>query len=155
MDHPLLVVFTSWEHFGTKKKRHRQQNSIPVVTSSVIVWLDTSTALALKMLAISRTSRRAVVFTATLININSRSANGKWVKSLTWIRNKKLNQDLHFINHNERMRPTVIVKLIDVAHIVVNQIPNNSPSFYLNKSIRFAHLPATISLLLSLNLPLN
>ena len=55
-----------------------------IFTSRVIVWSDTSTALALKMLAMSRTLRRAAAFTAILININSRSANGKGMKYLAW-----------------------------------------------------------------------
>lgn len=51
-----------------------------------MVWSDTSTALALKMLAMSRTFRLAVALTAIFINISSLSANGKWVISLTWKR---------------------------------------------------------------------
>lgn len=53
-------------------------------TSRVIVWPDTSTGLALKMLAMSSTSRRAVAFAAIFISINSLSANGKCVISRTW-----------------------------------------------------------------------
>lgn len=53
-------------------------------TSRVIVWSETSTALALKMFPMSSTSLRATALAAIFININSRSANGKFVRSWTW-----------------------------------------------------------------------
>ncbi|KAK6911078.1 hypothetical protein RJ641_000008, partial [Dillenia turbinata] len=56
------------------------QNITRLFTSKVIVWSETSTALARKMVAISRTSLLAAVFTAIFINISSRSANGNEFK---------------------------------------------------------------------------